>query len=284
MGRTKGEGWERAVAKWLAADERPLRIELRTRSSVDEPAVGLDSWSPDPHPVACDRSEISARVAEFIASAQSDANESDNRGPFAYCLYALDEDGDILERSPAMKFFNDEMDDLALGETEPATLKGITSQLMRHLEATTKLALHTSVQQNAQLTDIVRSYQQRELEMEQKRYAAFEKYETAVSLEHERALARQQAVEQSRRFDGIVKQITPHIPAVIGRLLARTAVPGAVGETDAAVATTLKSFFESIPPEKLMAVADVLGQDHMASLAEIMMAVDTLSRKAQAAE
>lgn len=283
MGRMKGEGWERSIGKWLTSEERPVRIELRTRTGVDEAAVALDSWTPDLH-ARHDRSEISDKVAEFIASAQADANESDSRGPFAYCLYGLDEDGDTLERSPAMKFFNEEVDDLALGETEPATLKGITSQLMRHLEATTKLALHTSSHQNAMLSELVQAYQRREIETENKRFAAFEKYEAAASLEHERALARQQASEQSRRFDGIVKQITPHIPAVVGRLLARNATPGMINESDAAVATTLKSFFESIPPEKLMAVADVLGQDHMASLGEIMMAVDTLSRKAEAAE
>jgi hypothetical protein len=279
--RKKGEGWAKFLLKMVngAEDDKPSKIQLRAKN-YEGGTVALDSMSVEPDAIYPEDT-LWAQVRDFLAAAQDDANGNDSSGPFGYCLVAVDEHGDIMGRSPAIKFHNEDADE-GLESLEPSNSKGLLGQLMRHNETFLKTTLHTLVQQNQQLTGMVETMYQQQTLIEQRRLEAFERSEAAASLEHERAMERKEKELQRENMQAVIQQIKPHVPALMARLLSRaTSKDGPADEVSRELAMTFKHWADSIPRERYEKVMSALGQDHATTLVEILGAAEKIAEEGE---
>lgn len=281
MGRRRGENWAKWLEKRLGEDERPHHFELRSRGS-EGATIAIDSWKPDPGD-SFDSIEVWDKVSEFLAAAQDDVNGFEGE-KMAYAVFAVDEMGDVLGRSGAVVFHNDNVDE-QLDTLEPATSRGFFGQMMRHNEGYAKLAMGSLQAQNEQLTRIVTMFMENQGKIEQRRIESWERFEEASSLKHERDLQMQAQKDQKAMQQQVVAQLTPHIPVLAAKLLSSLSQGNApTGDETRMLAQTVCSVFDGLPPDRQKALAEALGPEYGGALSEVLQAAKTMAGEPEAAE
>jgi hypothetical protein len=298
MARVKGENWRAAIKKWLAElrgipGAGSLRVELVESRSEGGHSVALDSWAIGEHDEPTD-TDIRTKVDEFLLAAQEDTDARDTRGPFSYCLMGRDtEDDRPLGRTAGLRFFNDSADENFGEGLEPANSRGLLGQLMRHNEAMAKTMTSQSASYVEGLARMVTTLQQQALDTERRRIEAFEKYEQAATLKHDRDLAAIKAAGEQERMDAMFKQFQPYIPVVMAKIastmsgkalppkpdesvVSSAATPAAPND-DAkllaiAIADLMKTFHAE--PEKFAKLSEILNEGQIMALVQISESCD----------
>jgi hypothetical protein len=185
------------------------------------------------------------------------------RGPTLFMMYAFKEVGrEHCDR----KSFRVEGESYArTGETEPPTMAGINSMLMRHTDAATKIALgHTShIIEQYKVLLLQRDRRISELEASLREASAVR--ESLVMFEHERALSMHRVNEDSKRSDFMRDKLDLLIPVVASKMLGTTSmgVPPVVNDE------ILKQLLGSLSNEQLFKLQGILNPDQQTAVGDL---------------
>lgn len=169
------------------------------------------------------------------------------------------------------RFALDAREDIVDDEfSEPATSKGILTQMMRHNEvlmrssAGSMNAVVTSLmKQNAVLTN-------RLLTMEEKYSEMITVRERLLTEETEREVIRVQSVSAEKRKDEMLESIKLLLPSVIEKVGGKMLPSGENGEKPDLTKAKVAMLAKSIKPEQLSALSSVFSQAQLIALMELM--------------
>lgn len=201
-----------------------------------------------------DQSRLEEIVAELYVTAQEDAEG--HRGVTSYALRAL-KGVTIGERSATIRLRAQEAEfgeeDL-LGESEQASVAGVTAQQMRHNEALMR-GLIQALEINSQQSTAIIARQATQIEhYDKQHWQNILEREDLLSQRTEREIAVTEAAARQRRFDDTVKMLKPLVPAAISKL--KGLPPAAKAEAQKSV---LEAIMQDISPDDMEKIANILG-------------------------
>jgi hypothetical protein len=185
------------------------------------------------------------------------------RSPTLFVLYAF---RDITREHCDRKSFRVEGESFSRsGETEPPTMAGINSMLMRHTDAATKIALGHTSHIIEQYKVLLSQRDRRISELEAQLRDASAMRESFVMLEHERGLAIHRAKLDEKRSDFMREKLDLLLPVVAGKVLGTTqmGVPPVVTDE------TMKQLLGSLTPEQLMSLQGILRPEQQTVVADL---------------
>lgn len=205
------------LIRWLSkqirdSDEsRPLKvIILRHYNAKDD----IENWS--------DFSDPSDNGIAILAASISNAIESDAGGLGGvqqYALYPYFGTNTLPDKRFVCTVVNASPEDEdGTGVTERADAKGLTHQLMRHLEAERKISTAAMMQMFQLQSRVIDRQAQHIEQMEAHRLNGITLYEDLASKKHQRDLDTMKAVNREQRFDEIARNVMPMLPLAIQKL------------------------------------------------------------------
>lgn len=272
MGRIKGENWFRFLRECAANTDTPAaRFELRERTQD-----GSSSLMPFAIPDTWDDEFLWRRTSELTAYAQDDTNNSET-GRRSYFLLALDAQGEVLNRSAQIRFHSERnaLDDEGGGvELEAANPKGLLAQHMRHTEGMVRITMAATQSQIQQLSELNARMMREKMEVEEKRLDLIVEMEKLLSERHRRELDEKREASREARLDQLMGQVQNLAPALMARLLPGQAIAG--DNAAKALANSVKGLVSDMPPEKMQALADLLGPEKGAGFVEILNLIERI--------
>ncbi len=187
------------------------------------------------------------------------------RGPTLFFMYAF-KDGS-REHCDRKSFRVEGEAFTKTGETEPATLLGINSMLMRHTDAATKIALGHTSHIIEQYKVLLQQRDQRIAALETAMREASAMRESLVMLDHERALALHRSREDEKRSDFMRDKLDMLIPVLAGKMLGTTSMGVPPIVTDA----MLKKLLGSLTPEQMQKLTSILSYEQQAVVGDLYM-------------
>lgn len=166
-------------------------------------------------------------------------------------------------KTPTVKRFSiDARSDTVDDEfSEPANTKGVLSQMMRHTEAATRLALGGAHENQRMLLNTVRQLQERIDKLEQERAANWDLIEKMKSREHERELERITIERAEKRKDDALGELKLLLPVVAQKLNLPALGPGKSNESQANAAgmmLAIGKLIDSFKPEQIAGLMGIL--------------------------
>lgn len=208
-----------------------------------------------PKPEDVEDQDLKDRAVELLEQCQADCDGMANP-----CRYALIAMGDGEKRSPFVRLRPNVGDTDDETESEPATKDGLLAQLMRHNEAQARTIASLF---DTQSRVIERQAVQIE-KHEEHRLETFQLVESLVSKAHKRKVREKEAesrIEVTRTAVGALK---PLIPVIAKKLL--PGMPAGAGDPRIAI---VKGVVQSMTPEQIEKMKDVLTQEQMIAMLEI---------------
>lgn len=154
-------------------------------------------------------------------------------------------------------------------ESEPPTKTGIISQMMRHTEAATRVALMAT----GQIMSTLKSTNARQAEtiekLVQERMANFETMEKLRSEEVERRILLQKAESDEKMKGELFDKLSTLLPIAVNRISGQKLLP----EKRTAMESMIQGLIESITPDQLEGLQGVLKPTQLVSLMEIFQAL-----------
>jgi len=192
-------------------------------------------------------------------------------GTQSYGIYAYYGDG----KRPAYKHrFRlscvDPFGDAADIGSEPPTEKGITKQLMRHVEGMARINASSMGGIIAHYEKTIERLQKRVETLESRELESKEAYEELLSLKQTRDIEKLQAESKEKRIDDIVGTVKMLLPSVVNKLAGKEVVPGATDPVRIQVEAVVKT----LKPEQLSKMMNVLEPQQAAALMTLIS--DTL--------
>ncbi len=242
--------------------EKPL-IKITVRHAASG-AKGLDVTSID----LADRESISiddmnSLSDEILSIAQTDADGQGGVNRYVVYLHAKDEPRTVAKHPFKLRGIKDEFDEE--GGDEPATLKGLVAQQMRHTEAMAKTMVH-SVQGITQI--MARRLEEsdrtisRIMEVNQKNQQLLE---DARNEEHTRNMELLQFEAKETRKSQMFEKLSVLVPVVLNKLAGQK-----IMNADDPMVMMLKSFSESLSPEQMKSIQGTLKPEQAILLINIM--------------
>lgn len=224
-----------------------------------------------------DESAVKNIVAEFMATAQDDADGSTSVN--SYCIKAM-KGLAKGERSPLFRLRNESSENLEssmLGASEQPTMVGLLSQLMRHLEADRRTSSVKDEIYARAMIQTVSSQNERLKHYEDKHFEFLLKLEEMANEKEGREIARLQATSREKRLDEALKTFKPLVPIAISKL---KGVPQS--EKPALQLTALKQVIKDLEPTQIEKVLEILGPKAIA-LGELFLEANEDDVKAEEA-
>jgi len=194
------------------------------------------------------------------------------RGPTLFVVYAF---RDVAREHCDRKSFRVEGETfMRSGETEPPTLQGVNSMLMRHAEGATKIALGHTSHIIEQYKVLLGQAHRRIAELETTVRDAATMRESFVMLEHERAMALHRAKLDEKRSDFMRDKLDLLLPVVAGKVLGNhgAAVPPVVTDE------ILRQLLGSFSPEQFARLQEILAPDQQAAIGDLYVRYATRSK------
>lgn len=190
-------------------------------------------------------------------------------GMQTYCVHSLYE---RRPDKPGSRFTIRETsadENLEDAESEPPTKTGIISQMMRHSEAATRIALMAT----GQIMSTLKSTNARQADMIEKlvseKMANLETMEKLRSEEMERRIILQRAEADEKRKSEIFEKLTMLLPVAVNRISGKNLLPEKASGTELVV----KGLIESITPEQLEKLQGVLRPEQLMTLLDIFQSM-----------
>jgi len=187
------------------------------------------------------------------------------RGPTLFVVYAF---RDVAREHCDRKSFRVEGETFVRsGETEPPTLQGVNSMLMRHAEGATKIALGHTSHIIEQYKVLLGQAHRRIAELETTVRDAASMRESFVMLEHERAMSLHRAKLDEKRSDFLRDKLDLLLPVVAGKVLGHhgAAVPPVVTDE------MLRQLLGSFSPDQFAKLQEILAPDQQAVIGDLYM-------------
>lgn len=239
------------VVRHLTIDKKP-DADVHTVNISGDPAV--------------DGTEIADRVILDVAEcSQRDANDLGGLQTYAvYAYYTLDKN--YVPRKVFRVSAEDEIEREREGTTEPATEKGLLSQLMRHNENNNRNSL-------VAMGYILQTFQ-KELKESRDQNKVFMNQQIDMTLlvqevldgAAKRGLEEKQAEIQVSVIEGVFEHLKVGLPVLINRLAGKEIFPAKMDRELYMMAT----LFEGLAPEQQAELTSMLRPEQLSVLAELL--------------
>jgi len=202
-----------------------------------------------------------AHIADAIRSRAHDEGRH-FRGKSLYGVFAY-RDRDYVDRY----FFTveGEMEVSNLGLRD-ATLSGVTSQLMRHNEASARLAIGQTLDVISHYKALLTAREKRIEELEEKYFKVVELYERLTSMQHERELETIRMQQNEKRNEFLREKLDMIAPVLMSKIVPGASKGGALGEE------LIRQFLKSLTPEQMQNIVGSLAPEQAAVINEIYVA------------
>jgi hypothetical protein len=244
-----------ALDKWLVSQSKlagAVVVELR-HIGVNDQASVVQRWQ-----LGADNS---AAASELWTAAQQWA-DGVGSGPQRFAVAILDVKDKPLAQY-LMRAASDAVGGLAY-DSEPATLAGVTKQLMRHTEA---IMRGSAVAQSTVIEHLVRQYDRlagRCEQLEGKHFELLGLSEDMLSRKAERELTAERCAMQERRKDELLRKMGVLLPVVMAKLSGKAApanIDPAVRELAKSLdADQLDKLSAVLRPEQVIALTTILDK------------------------
>jgi hypothetical protein len=242
------------LTQWLERQvaEGASRIVLRQKSEegaeqlVSEFAVNLQGGSP-------------RGLAETLLRRANDDGRH-FRGRSLYGVFAY-RDRDYLDRF----FFVVEGIEQSTFGTRDANLSGVTSQLMRHNEASARLAIGQTLDVIGHYKALLAAREKRIEELETKYWKVTELYERLTSMQHERDLEVMRIQQADKKNEFLREKLDMIAPVVMSKVMPGAA-KGVLGEE------LVRQFLKSLSPQQMESIVGSLKPEQAAVINEIYVA------------
>jgi hypothetical protein len=152
------------------------------------------------------------------------------------------------------------------GETEMADPRGIVAMMMRHSEASARIALGQTLEIVEHYKSIGKEQAERVASLEERQAENIRLFERLMSLQHERDMdkMREQRKDEGRAF--VRQKIDLIAPVLLSKVLSAGMPKGqgsVVGEE------LLRQFLKSLQPAQVQAIIGALGPEQIVSMVEL---------------
>jgi hypothetical protein len=147
-----------------------------------------------------------------------------------------------------------------------ANLSGVTSQLMRHNEASARLAIGQTLDVIGHYKALLAAREKRIEELETKYWKVAELYERLTSMQHERELEVMRIQQADKRQDFLREKLDMIAPVIISKVMPGASKGGALGEE------LVRQFLKSLSPAQMEAIVGSLKPEQAAVINEIYVA------------
>jgi hypothetical protein len=195
------------------------------------------------------------------------------RGPTLFALFSYRP----CERADGDEIHHDKMTrrvygngsahgDALIGETEMPNASGIVSQMMRHSEASARIALGQTLEIVEHYKSINRERNERVNVLEEKHMQVIELFEKLISLQHDRDLETMRERRADKKHDFVREKLDMLTPVLMSKVLGAHDPKGSgslMGEE------LLRQFLKSLKPEQLRAIWSSLSPEQAVTMIEI---------------
>jgi len=150
--------------------------------------------------------------------------------------------------------------------TREANLSGVTSQLMRHNEASARLAIGQTLDVIGHYKSLLAAREKRIEELETKYWKVAELYERLTSMQHERDLEVMRIQQADKRQDFLREKLDMLAPVIVSKVIPGAAKGGALGEE------LIRQFLKSLSPKQMEAIVGSLTPEQAAVINEVYVA------------
>lgn len=255
----------RTLVKWIRGtlfqgvedeDEtnRVTRFELRQVTDAGENILQKFSIKKDELPTD---DKIEAMAEEILDLAQEDSEGFSHTVSYVVLSFC-GKDRKPSKRSPVIRLSPDGLTS-RVGETEPANMKGLFSQLMRHNEALVRTVMQTQETNTRFAEKVISRLSQQVEKHDQTRVEMFAAVEELISEKHKRDLEAQKEERRSKQIEKASEKIIPLLPVMVNRLAGKKLLPQDIKDHPAM--SILVNTLRKIKPEQVEEIASILGED-----------------------
>lgn len=245
------------------------KIVLRQLSVGHKPQADVHTVNISSDP-AFQGTEIADKVILEISNAAQDDANSMNSGVQTYAIYAYYTSNPNYVPRRIFRVAAEEEIDRDSGPSEPPNEKGLTAQLMRHLEVVSKNSL-------VSMGYIIQTFQ-KEVNEQRMQNREFLKQQVDMALlvqetmndAHKRRIEEKQAELQVSVIEGVFEHLKVVFPIIANRLIGKEAYPEKMNKETYLMAT----LFETLTPEQQTTFQNTLKPPQLAILGEILEAYE----------
>ena len=247
------------IARWIRdqVDDHCVRLALRQKTEDAEQHVR--EWS------LVDIANVDDLVEEIETCAHADSLNF--RGPTLYGLFSYREAGKRYVSRTLLRVagqgFNQAM---MVGETEAADARGLTSQMMRHTEVASRIALGHTQEIILQYQQILAARDKRIEDLEARHFKVLELHERLASMQHERDMEIVRAQQSDKRTDFLKEKLDMLAPVLVSKMIGKGAGGAALGEE------LMRQFLKSLTPDQMTKIVGSLAPEQAAVINEIYLA------------
>ena len=158
-----------------------------------------------------------------------------------------------------------DQEQVGFGQRE-ANLSGVTAQLMRHNEASARLAIGQTLDVISHYKALLTAREKRIEELETKYWKVAELYERLTSMQHERELEVMRIQQSDKRQDFLREKLDMLAPVIMSKIVPGASKGGALGEE------LVRQFLKSLSPQQMQAIVGALSPEQAAVINEVYVA------------
>jgi hypothetical protein len=245
------------IARWIRdqVDDHCIRVALRQKTDDSEQHVR--EWS------LVQVTNVDDLVEEIETCAHGDSLNF--RGPTLYGLFSYREAGKRYVSRTLLRVAGQGFNQAMVGETEAADARGLTSQMMRHTEVASRIALGHTQEIILQYQQLLAQRDKRIEDLESRHYKVLELHERLTSMQHERDMDMVRAAQSDKRTDFFKEKLDMLAPVLISKMV-KGAGGAALGEE------LMKQFLGSLTPPQMDKILSSLAPEQGALISEIYAA------------
>lgn len=242
---------KKIVLRHLSVDRKPIG-DVHNITLTGDPALeGLEV--------------VDRVILEIAEAAQRDADDV-NQGVQTYAIYAYHTNPNYVPRKIFRVAAQDEIERDVSGPSEPPTEKGLTAQLMRHLEVVSKNSL-------VGMGYILQTFQ-KEIQEQRAQNKIFLEQQIDMTMliqevlneSSKRRLEEKQSELQVSVIEGIFEHLKYVLPIIANRIAGKKAIPEKLDKDLYLLATLL----ENLSPDQQQTLQNMLEPKQLALLGEIL--------------
>jgi hypothetical protein len=246
------------IARWLRDQVEDSCVRVALRQKTEDTEQHVREWS------LVDVANVDDLVEEIEACAHADSLNF--RGPTLYGLFSYREGGKRYVSRTLLRVAGQGFSQSMVGETEAADARGLTSQMMRHTEVASRIALGHTQEIILQYQQLLAQRDKRIEDLEARHFKVLELHERLTSMQHERDMEIIRAQQSDKRTDFLKEKLDMLAPVIVSKMIGKGAGGAALGEE------LMRQFLKSLTPDQMTKIVGSLAPEQAAVINEIYLA------------
>ncbi len=246
-----------SIARWLREQVEDHCVRVALRQKTEDAEQHVREWS------LVDLGDADDLVEEIEACAHADSLNF--RGPTLYGIFSYREAGKRYVSRTLLRIAGQGFNH-AMGETEAADARGLTSQMMRHTEVASRIALGHTQEIILQYQQLLVARDKRIEDLESRYFKVLELYERLTSMQHERDMEVIRAQRSDKRTDFLKEKLDMLAPVLVSKMVGQGSGGAALGEE------LMRQFLKSLTPDQMSKIVGSLAPEQAAVINEIYLA------------